>query len=52
MNEIRQAIRSLLHTPRFTVIALGTLALGIGDCWVCHIGPNFTDERFHNTGVA
>ena len=25
---------------------------GKGNCWVCHIGPNFTDERFHNTGVA
>jgi cytochrome c peroxidase len=20
-------------------------------CWRCHGGPNFTDERFHNTGV-
>ncbi len=23
-----------------------------GKCGACHIGPNFTDERFHNTGVA
>ena len=23
-----------------------------GGCSACHIGPNFTDERFHNTGVA
>ena len=23
-----------------------------GHCWQCHSGPNFTDERFHNTGVA
>ena len=23
-----------------------------GNCWVCHFGPTFTDERFHNTGVA
>ena len=22
------------------------------NCWVCHTGPNFSDERFHNTGVA
>jgi cytochrome c peroxidase len=22
------------------------------NCWVCHTGSNFTDERFHNTGVA
>jgi cytochrome c peroxidase len=21
-------------------------------CWRCHSGPNFTDERFHNTGVG
>lgn len=23
-----------------------------GRCWQCHSGPNFTDERFHNTGVG
>lgn len=23
-----------------------------GGCVACHVGPNFTDERFHNTGVA
>src|SRR5207237_750145 len=23
-----------------------------GNCVTCHVGPNFTDERFHNTGVA
>lgn len=23
-----------------------------GNCVACHIGPNFTDERFHNTGIA
>ena len=22
-----------------------------GQCWRCHSGPNFTDERLHNTGV-
>ncbi len=22
------------------------------NCNACHVGPNFTDERFHNTGVA
>jgi cytochrome c peroxidase len=21
-------------------------------CWRCHSGPNFTDEKFHNTGVG
>jgi cytochrome c peroxidase len=25
---------------------------GKGGCTACHIGPNFTDERFHNTGIA
>ena len=25
---------------------------GKGNCRACHVGPNFTDERFHNTGVA
>lgn len=23
-----------------------------GNCIACHVGPNFTDERLHNTGVA
>lgn len=25
---------------------------GKGNCTACHTGPNFTDEQFHNTGVA
>ena len=25
---------------------------GKANCTACHIGPNFTDEQFHNTGVA
>jgi cytochrome c peroxidase len=25
---------------------------GRGRCTVCHVGPSFTDEQFHNTGVA
>ncbi len=25
---------------------------GKGNCIVCHVGPNFTDEKFHNTGVG
>jgi cytochrome c peroxidase len=25
---------------------------GKGHCSACHVGPNFTDERFHNTGIA
>jgi len=23
-----------------------------GNCVACHVGPNFSDERFHNTGIA
>lgn len=23
-----------------------------GRCWKCHGGPNFSDEKFHNTGVG
>jgi len=25
---------------------------GKGNCPACHVGPNFSDERLHNTGVA
>ena len=25
---------------------------GKGNCVACHVGPNFTDEQVHNTGVA
>jgi cytochrome c peroxidase len=25
---------------------------GKGNCVACHVGPNFTDERLHNTGIA
>lgn len=25
---------------------------GKGNCTLCHLGPNLTDEAFHNTGVA
>lgn len=25
---------------------------GKGNCTACHLGPTFTDEQFHNTGVA
>jgi cytochrome c peroxidase len=25
---------------------------GKGNCTACHVGPNLTDERFHNTGIA
>jgi cytochrome c peroxidase len=26
--------------------------VGKGNCSACHVGPNFTDEQLHNTGVA
>lgn len=26
--------------------------VGKGNCWLCHAGPTFSDEKFHNTGVA
>ncbi|MFN7915003.1 MAG: cytochrome c peroxidase [Vicinamibacterales bacterium] len=25
---------------------------GRGNCLMCHVGPNFSDEKLHNTGVA
>jgi cytochrome c peroxidase len=25
---------------------------GRGNCTACHVGPNFSDEKVHNTGVA
>jgi cytochrome c peroxidase len=25
---------------------------GRGNCTACHVGPNFSDEQLHNTGVA
>jgi cytochrome c peroxidase len=25
---------------------------GKGNCTACHVGPNFSDEKLHNTGVA
>jgi cytochrome c peroxidase len=25
---------------------------GKGNCTACHVGPNFTDEKLHNTGIA
>lgn len=29
-----------------------TLFRGRANCSACHVGPTFTDEQFHNTGVA
>jgi cytochrome c peroxidase len=40
--------------PALTETERKGLALfrGKGNCVSCHVGPNFTDEQFHNTGVA
>jgi cytochrome c peroxidase len=42
------------HTGSLNAIEKEGLQLfrGKGGCGACHIGPNFTDENFHNTGVA
>jgi len=41
-------------TAALSAAARRGLALfrGRANCGACHIGPNLTDERFHNTGVA
>jgi len=28
------------------------LFVGKANCTACHVGPNFTDEQFHNTGIS
>lgn len=59
-------VRSILsgdsRVDRFTAGETGALTgeereglrvfRGKGNCVSCHFGPTFTDERFHNTGVA
>jgi cytochrome c peroxidase len=42
------------HVNALTDLEKAGLAVfrGKGNCSTCHPGPNFTDERFHNTGVA
>ena len=42
------------RTDSLTAVEKAGLQLfrGKGGCTACHIGPNFTDEQFHNTGVA
>jgi cytochrome c peroxidase len=39
------------HFPGTRQRGMQTLR-GRGNCTACHVGPTFTDERFHNTGVA
>jgi cytochrome c peroxidase len=65
-NALASFVRSILSgNSRFDRFVNGRrdalngeeqLGLGVfrgkGNCTACHIGPTFTDERFHNTGVA
>jgi cytochrome c peroxidase len=41
-------------TTALTGMELAGLNLfrGKANCVSCHVGPNFTDEQFHNTGIA
>jgi cytochrome c peroxidase len=45
-----------VHGDRTALSADAQLGLkvfrGKGNCSACHIGPNLTDEQFHNSGVA
>jgi cytochrome c peroxidase len=45
-----------INGDRSAVSAKQQAGLGVfrgkGNCTACHIGPNFTDERLHNTGIA
>jgi cytochrome c peroxidase len=42
------------QTDALTAVELAGLRVfrGKGNCTACHTGPNFTDERLHNTGVS
>ena len=65
-NALASFVRSILSgNSRFDRFADGSrealtpdeqlglrLFRGNGRCVTCHVGPTFTDERFHNTGVA
>lgn len=49
VDRYRDGDRNALTEPA----ALGLrVFLGKGNCWMCHAGPNFSDEKFHDTGVA
>ena len=57
VDSVRQlAVRSLRQRRSTALTAEQQRGLqifrGKGNCTACHVGPNFTDERFHNTGVA
>ena len=41
--------RSALSTEQQRGLAIFR---GKGNCSACHVGPNFSDERFHDTGIA
>ncbi len=47
------ALQIPLGLDRTTVTSGASLRLfrGRANCTACHVGPNLTDEEFHNTGV-
>lgn len=61
-SYVRSILSGNSRVDRFTSGETGALAAeerdglrvfrGKGNCVSCHFGPTFTDERFHNTGVA
>ena len=67
-SEVAEALASYVRTigsgnSRFDRYAAGKMDLNATEkagfalfrsrgCAACHTGPNFTDEQFHNTGVA
>lgn len=49
VDRFREGERSTLSAPAQRGMRL---FLGRANCFACHSGANFTDERFHNTGVG
>ncbi len=48
IDRFRQGDRTSLSADARAGLRLFT---GAGNCIACHVGPTFTDEEFHNTGV-
>ncbi len=48
IDRFRQGDRTSLSADARAGLRLFT---GRGNCIACHVGPTFTDEEFHNTGV-
>lgn len=45
-------MKIFLAQSRFAKQDPAKLGHGIGNCVTCHTAPDFTDSKFHNTGVA